>query len=90
MDNDAVKGASYRVVLRGELGDDFQVLFEGLRQERTDGVTVLTGTLDQAQLAGLINRVQDLGIELVSIEATPVGQRDERIPHPRNDHQREE
>jgi hypothetical protein len=58
---------NYRVVLRGELGDQFG--FEGMRLERRAGFTVLTGTLrDQADLIGLIERFQDLGIELVSIE----------------------
>jgi hypothetical protein len=43
-------------------------LFEGMRLERTPGHTILTGVvLDQAQLHGLIERIQELGIELVSI-----------------------
>jgi len=68
MDADATRPTCYRIVLKGELGDDFQVLFEGLRLERGDGETVLTGQLDQAQLGGVIARVQNLGLELVSIE----------------------
>ena len=68
MDGDATRLTSYRIVLRGELGDDFVVLFEGMRLACADGATVLTGVLDQAQLGGVIARVQDLGIELVSIE----------------------
>jgi hypothetical protein len=68
MDSDATRLTCYRIVLKGELGDDFQVLFEGLRLERAGGETRLTGKLDQAQLGGVIARVQDLGLELVSIE----------------------
>jgi len=68
MDEDPIKRTSYRIVLRGELGDDFELLFEGMRLERARGTTVLTGRLDQAQLGGVISRAQDLGIELVSIE----------------------
>ncbi|HUK76140.1 MAG TPA: hypothetical protein VL117_00915 [Thermoleophilia bacterium] len=69
MDDDhMIKRTSYRIVLAGELGDDFELLFEGMRLERAEGTTVLTGGLDQAQLGGVISRVQDLGIELVSIE----------------------
>jgi hypothetical protein len=68
MDGDQTRARSYRIVLTGELGDDFQVLFEDMRLERANGETVLIGVLDQAQLAGVIARVQDLGIELVSIE----------------------
>ena len=58
----------YELVVRGELGDRFVVLFEGMRLERRDGLTVLTGAVvDQARLHGLIERVQDLGLELVSV-----------------------
>lgn len=57
----------YRVVLCGELGDQFGVLFPGMRLARDHGTTVLTGPVgDQAQLAGLIEVAQDLGVELVS------------------------
>src|SRR4051812_46193732 len=59
---------SYEFVLRGEISDRFAVLFEGMRLQRIPGHTVLTGVvLDQAQLHGLIERIQGLGIELVSI-----------------------
>ena len=68
MDADATRPTCYRIVLKGELGDDFRVLFEGLRLERAGGETIITGQLDQAQLGGVIARVQDLGLELVSIE----------------------
>ena len=58
----------YEFVLRGEIGDHFGVLFDGMRLERVDGTTVLTGPVrDQAQLHGLIERIQELGIELVSV-----------------------
>jgi hypothetical protein len=58
----------YRIVLRGEIGDHFGVLFDGLTLERVSGTTVLTGTVrDQAHLHGLIERIQELGIELVSV-----------------------
>jgi hypothetical protein len=62
-------GRRYQVVLRGELGDQFGVAFEGMRLERRAGTTVLTGVVrDQAALVGLVERVQDLGLELVSIQ----------------------
>ena len=58
----------YELVLRGEIGDRFGVLFEGMRLERTCGTTVLTGPVrDQAHLHGLIERIGDLGIDLVSV-----------------------
>jgi hypothetical protein len=40
--------------------------------ERRDGLTVLTGHVaDQAQLIGFVQRGQELGVELVSVE--PLG-----------------
>jgi hypothetical protein len=59
---------SYEFVVRGELGDRFGVLFDGMRLERAGGLTVLTGPVrDQAQLHGFIERFQELGVELVSV-----------------------
>jgi hypothetical protein len=70
MNSDPVRHRRYRLVVDGELGDRFGFLFEGMRMERLAGRTVLTGPVaDQAHLLGLIERVQELGIELLSVEA---------------------
>lgn len=62
------RGQDYEFVLRGEIGDRFALLFEGLRLERRPGLTVLTGdVLDQAHLHGVIERIGELGFELVSV-----------------------
>lgn len=67
-----LRGQGYEFVLRGEIGDRFGLLFEGMRLVRTPGHTVLTGAvLDQAHLHGLIERIQELGIELVSLNPLP-------------------
>jgi hypothetical protein len=76
MDNDRVRGSRYRLVLRGELGEPFAFLFEGMRIERVAGTTVLTGMVaDQAQLHGLIQRARELGLELVSVGPVNEGSR---------------
>ncbi len=68
MDSNGVQGRRYRFVLRGELGDAFGFLFAGMRLQRVAGMTVLTGQVtDQAHLAGLIEQIQELGVELVSV-----------------------
>ena len=68
MDDNWVQSRRYRLVLRGELGDSFGVLFDGMELRRLAGTTVLTGNVtDQAHLLGLIDRVQELGVELVSV-----------------------
>ena len=62
----------YEFVLRGEIGDRFGLVFEGMELSRTTGHTVLRGVvLDQAHLLGLIERIQELGVELVSVNPLP-------------------
>lgn len=70
----------YQFVLRGEIGDRFGPLFEGMRLERIPGRTVLTGdVIDQAHLHGLIAQIQELGLELVSVKPLDEGTTDERL-----------
>ena len=81
----SARGQGYEFVLRGEIGDRFGVVFEGMRLERIEGNTVLTGpVLDQAHLHGLIERIQELGLELVSVN--PLNEpRISPAPHSRRD-----
>ena len=68
MDSNRAQGGRYRLVLRGELGDPFGFLFEGMKLERLAGMTVLTGQVtDQAHLLRLIEQIQELGVELISV-----------------------
>jgi len=69
MDSDRAHGRRYRLVLRGELGEPFGFLFEGMQMDRAAGATVLTGrVIDQAHLHGIIQRTQELGLELISLQ----------------------
>ena len=71
------RGSTYRLVLGGELSDRFGILFEGMNISRDEGNTVLTGQVsDQAHLAGIIERTQELGLALISVstvEPAPKG-----------------
>ena len=61
---------TYELVVRGEISDRFSWLFEDMRLERADGRTVITGPVrDQAHLHGLIAQIEELGLELVSVNA---------------------
>ena len=61
----------YELVLRGELGDRFEPLFDGMHIERRQGRTLLAGEVrDQSHLHGLIERIAELGLELVSVNPT--------------------
>ncbi len=65
----AVRDGRYRLVVRGELDDRFAYLFHGMEMERAQGTTVITGlVIDQAQLHGFIERIHELGLDLLSVE----------------------
>jgi hypothetical protein len=58
----------YRVVVRGRVGSEFADTFEHLEIDSNGTESSLTGTFaDQAQLFGLLDRLQDLGIAIVSV-----------------------
>jgi outer membrane PBP1 activator LpoA protein len=63
---------AYRIVARSELGDRYASAFEGMRMETEDGQTILTGqVVDQPHLFGILDRINGLGLELLSVEALP-------------------
>jgi hypothetical protein len=60
----------YRIVVAGELSGRFAPAFDGMTVQCTGGETAITGVVvDQSQLHGLLDRVGDLGLELVSVNA---------------------
>ncbi len=66
--NHNIQPSRYRVVVRGGLGSCFASAFEELELESHKGETSLTGWFaDQAQLHGLLDRLRDLGIPIVSV-----------------------
>jgi hypothetical protein len=66
------KGTSYRIVVRSELSERYAVAFEGMHMEAKSGYTVLTGKIiDQPHLYGILDRINGLGLELLSVEALP-------------------
>jgi hypothetical protein len=62
----------YRIVVRSELTDTYAVAFEGMKIETKDGETILTGEIiDQPHLFGILDRINGLGLELLSVQALP-------------------
>ena len=60
----------YEIVVRGRLSQRYLSAFDGVTLEPRHGETTLRADIvDQAQLYGLLNRLRDLGIELVSVNA---------------------
>lgn len=68
----------YQIRLKGHLGSQWTDWFEGLTiMLEEDGDTLLTGpVIDQAALHGLLKKVRDLGMPLVSVRPVEPGQAD--------------
>jgi hypothetical protein len=63
-------GTVYRIVVRSELSDRYAVAFEEM--ETKHGETTLTGeVIDQPHLYGIVDRINGLGLELLSLQALP-------------------
>jgi hypothetical protein len=60
--------ADYQIVVKGNLRNPWVDRFEDLIIEPSGGETILTGkALDQPALHGLLLRIRDLGLPLISI-----------------------
>jgi hypothetical protein len=65
-------GTVYRIVVRSELSDRYALAFEGIKMETKDGETILTReVIDQPHLFGIRDRINGLGLELLSAQALP-------------------
>lgn len=60
----------YEIIIRGYIGDGW---FEWMTiTGRTDHETILRGQLiDQSALQGVLRRISDLGMELISVNGIP-------------------
>jgi hypothetical protein len=67
----------FRLIVEGELSDELEPAFHGMKLTRAEGNTTITGNVrDQAELHGLLQRVSDLGLTL--LEAKAIDERPER------------
>jgi len=65
-----VHSLRYRLTVEGELSDRAGAAFAGMTLTRAKGRTVLVGPVrDQAELHGILQRVSDLGLTLLSATA---------------------
>ena len=58
----------YRIVVKGRLSQRLGSAFRDVTLERRPGKTVLSGATGQEQLDSVLARLNDLGIEPVSVE----------------------
>jgi hypothetical protein len=65
----------YRLVVEGELSDELGHSLAPMTLTRTEGRTVLVGRVrDQAELHGLLQRLSNLGLTLLSASTTDEGE----------------
>jgi hypothetical protein len=63
---------SYEIRITGRVGEALQAAFEDLTVTINPAETVLYGRVqDQAALRGLLDRIQDLGLEVVEVRRLP-------------------
>jgi len=61
--------AGYQIEVRGNLGSQWSDWFAGMTIQSEGAVTTITGiVLDQPALHGLLVRIRDLGLPLISVK----------------------
>ena len=60
--------SSYEIRVAGHLSANWAARFEGLSmRHEPEGETVLSGMLDQSALHGVLMRIRDMGLNLISV-----------------------
>jgi hypothetical protein len=68
-----VQPTMYQICIQGRVTERLGSALEGMRLEAGAIGTMFTGEIrDQSQLYGLLDRVRDLGLELVSVQPQPM------------------
>ena len=69
-------GNPYEIKIKGHLNDSWIDWFEGMTfVHESDGTTTLTGEIiDQAALHGMLKKIRDLGLPLLSVNQITTGQ----------------
>ena len=63
---------NYEIRVRGRLGEALLESFEGLDKEVREGETRLSGPIaDQAELHGVLHRIEAVGLELIEVRRLP-------------------
>ena len=75
----------YEIRLKGHLDSRWAVWFDGMTlTAKSDGTTLIAGpVVDQAALHGLLHRLRDIGLPLVSVNHVETDQTECHAPHAR-------
>lgn len=67
--NPSTKPFIYQIRIEGHLDERWLRWFEGLDlAPLPEGETLISGEMDQSALHGVLNRIRDLGLELISVQ----------------------
>ena len=82
-ESDPGESLVYQIRLKGHLGSEWSDWFEGLTITlESNGDMLLTGVVaDQAALYGVLRKVRDLGMPLLSVSSVPPDQADRAKSH---------
>ncbi len=82
----------YHIYIQGHLGENWSDWLQNFQIHQNDnGITILRGPIvDQAALRGLLDRLFDLGILILSIRCEKFHPEDYSIPYPTEFHDAEE
>ena len=74
----------YEILIEGHLGARWEAWFEGFAiTSASDGTTVLRGhVVDQAALHGLVSKLRDLGVPLISLAPVETPTHERHAPDP--------
>lgn len=73
----AKMNAWYEIRVRGQLDASWAEWFEGMQIEHTEQETRLRGRVkDQAALFGILNKLRNLGLELLDVQRDEEGERE--------------
>ena len=69
MEREQMRQEIYRIIVKGQLGNEWSDWFDGLTITPVDnGETMLTGPIvDQTALHGVLIKIRDLGLPLLSL-----------------------
>ena len=63
-----VADSCYRIVVKDELGSSYDLAFEGMRLEPSNGETAIVGPVaDQSQLQAILLRITSLNLVLLRV-----------------------
>jgi len=81
----ANEAGRYEIRLKGHLGNRWATWFDGLAlTTNSDGTTTIHGiVVDQSALHGLLQKVRDVGLPLISVTRVEPDQRDLPTSDPR-------